>query len=139
MFFKKWVKLKGQVHIVKKQWYPLKGLITRNTHLKCQSSSTHCSKDISNVNVFKKMGQTQRSRSQCQKKWYPLKGLITKNTHVIYIKALALTVQKLLAKRRTEWQNDKQDKNNMPPDLQSRGHKKKSTWASSLNFMKAIF
>ena len=51
------------------------------------------------------------------------------------IKALALTVQKLLARlkfqrggqndsyRMTEWQNDRQDKNNMPPDLRSRGHK----------------
>ena len=26
--------------------------------------------------------------------------------------------------RMTEWQNDRQDKNNMPPDLRSRGHKK---------------
>ena len=26
--------------------------------------------------------------------------------------------------RMTELQNDRQDKNNMPPDLQSRGHKK---------------
>ena len=58
------------------------------------------------------------------------------------IKALALTIQKLLARlkfqrggqndritewqndRMTEWQNDRQDKNNMPPDLRSRGHKK---------------
>ena len=61
------------------------------------------------------------------------------------IKALALTVQKLLARlkfqrggqndrmtelqndRITEWQNDRQDKNNMPPDLRSRGHKKTYT------------
>ena len=41
------------------------------------------------------------------------------------IKALALTGPKLLArlKFQTEWQNDRQDKNNMPPDLRSRGHK----------------
>ena len=26
--------------------------------------------------------------------------------------------------RVTEWQNDRQDKNNMPPDLRSRWHKK---------------
>ena len=47
------------------------------------------------------------------------------------IKALAFTVQKLLARlkfqrewqndRMMEWRNDRQDKNNMPPDLQSRG------------------
>ena len=49
------------------------------------------------------------------------------------IKGLALTVQKLLRRlkfqrggpndRMTELQNDRQDKNNMPPDLRSRGHK----------------
>ena len=51
------------------------------------------------------------------------------------IKALALTVQRLLARlkfqrggqlqndRMTKLQNDRQDKNNMPPDLRSRGHK----------------
>ena len=45
------------------------------------------------------------------------------------IKALALTVQKLLAKLNVQrgGQNDRQDKNNMPPDLQSRGHKNKIT------------
>ena len=42
---------------------------------------------------------------------------------MLNIKALALTVQKLLARLKTEWQNyritdlqnDRQDKNNMPP------------------------
>ena len=33
---------------------PRKGLITRNIHVKYQSSSTHCSKVISNVKIFKK-------------------------------------------------------------------------------------
>ena len=41
------------------------------------------------------------------------------------IKALALNVQKLLARLKFQrgGQNDRQDKNNMPPDLRSRGHK----------------
>ena len=54
------------------------------------------------------------------------------------IKALAPTVQKLLARLKFQrggqndsmtelqnGQNDRQDKNNMPPDLRFRGHKKK--------------
>ena len=45
------------------------------------------------------------------------------------IKALALTVQKLLARLKFQrgGQNDRQDKNNMPPDLRSRGHKNSAT------------
>ena len=46
---------------------PWKGLITRNTHVKYQSSSTHCSKVMNKVSVFKKMGQIPRSMSQCKK------------------------------------------------------------------------
>ena len=38
----------------KKKWNPWKGLITTDTHVKYQSSSTHCSKVISRVKVFKK-------------------------------------------------------------------------------------
>ena len=36
------------------QWYPRKGLITRNTHVKYQSSSTHYSKVISKVKVLER-------------------------------------------------------------------------------------
>ena len=50
--------------------YPREGLITRNTHVKYQNSSTRCSKVISKVKV---------------------------------------------SERRTELQNIRQDKNNMPP------------------------
>ena len=50
-----------------KKRYPLKGLITRNTHVKYQNSSTHCSKVISKVKVSKKIGQTPRSRLQGKK------------------------------------------------------------------------
>ena len=33
---------------------------------------------------FSKVGQTSRSRSQCQKLWYHVKGLVTRNTYVQY-------------------------------------------------------
>ena len=47
------VKLQGQGHRVKK-WYPRKGLITGNIHVKYQSSGTHCLKVISTAKVLKK-------------------------------------------------------------------------------------
>ena len=86
--------------------------------MKYQSSSTHCSKVISKVKVFLKMGQTPSSRSQGKKQLYPRKGLITGKIHVKYQIYLALTVQKLLARLKFQrgGQNDRQDKNNMPPD-----------------------
>ena len=62
-----------------------KGLITRNTRLKYQSSRTHCSKVFSNVS-FQKMGQLQGNRVK------------NNNTHgkgifMWNIKALTLTEQ----------------------------------------------
>ena len=51
----------------KKKWYPRKGLIMGNIHVKYQSSTTHYSKGISKVKVFIKMDQTPRSRSQDKK------------------------------------------------------------------------
>ena len=45
-----------------KQWYPLKGLITRNTHVKYQSSRTHCSKVISKVKVSERRTEWQNYR-----------------------------------------------------------------------------
>ena len=41
---------------------PHKYLITGNIHVKYQSSSTHCSKVISNVKVFKKWVKLQGHR-----------------------------------------------------------------------------
>ena len=38
---------------------PTKGLITKNTRVKYQSSSTHCSKVISKVKVFKTLVKLQ--------------------------------------------------------------------------------
>ena len=46
----------------KKQWYPQKGLITRNTQVKYQSSSTHCSKVISKVKVSERRTEWQNDR-----------------------------------------------------------------------------
>ena len=60
------------------------------------------------------------------KKWYSRKGLITGNIHI-----LALTVQKLLARFKRGGQIDRQDKNNMPPDLQSQGHNNEPTFKQS--------
>ena len=36
------------------------------------------------VKVYKKVGKTSRSRSQCKKRWYHMKGLVTMNTLVQY-------------------------------------------------------
>ena len=47
--------------------YLQKDLITRDIHVKYQSSSTHYSKVISKNLSFKKVGQTFRSRLQGQK------------------------------------------------------------------------
>ena len=50
--FLKMGQLQGQGHRGKNNGTP--GFITRNTHVKYQSSSTHCSKVIRKVKVFKK-------------------------------------------------------------------------------------
>ena len=81
----------------KKQWYPQKGLITRNTHVKYQSSSTYCSKVISKVKVSERRTEWQNDR-----------------------------ITELQNDRITEWQNDRmtdRTKTICPPDLRSRGHK----------------
>ena len=100
----------------------------RNIHVKYQSRSTHCSKVIGNVKVFKKW---VKLHGQC----HTVKNngthgkVLSQGIFMCNIKALALTVQKLLARlkfqrggqnyRITELQNDRQDKNNMPPPPQS--------------------
>jgi hypothetical protein len=67
--FKKWVKLQGQGHKVKKIWYQYKDLVIKNTHMKYESPITYHSKDMANVS-FCKVGQISRSRSQGQKCCY---------------------------------------------------------------------
>ena len=70
MWYSKAPALLGQTSRSKSQgktyWYPKKTLITRNTHVKHQSSSPNCSEDLSK-DSFQKMGQTPRSRSQNKK------------------------------------------------------------------------
>ena len=75
--------------------------------LKYQSSSNHCSKIISKVKVFKEwiklQGQGHRVKNNGTHGKVLSQGILMWN-----IKALAFTVQKLLArlKFRREWQND---------------------------------
>ena len=76
--------------------FPRKGLVTRITPVKYQSSSTNCSKVISKIK-FSKMVQTSKSRSQGKKSWYPQKGLVTRNTHMKY-QSSSTHCQKLLAR-----------------------------------------
>ena len=83
--------------------FHVKRIVTMNTHVKYRCSSTHWSKIIINkVNIqFKNVGQTPRVKNAVSYgRIFSLIGLLMGN-----IKALALTVR---------WQNDRQDKNNMP-------------------------
>ena len=86
---KKWAKLQG------KKWYPQKGLITGNIHMKYQSSSTHCLKVINMVKFSKKWVklQSHRVKNNGTHRKVLSQGIIVWN-----IKALALTVLKLLAR-----------------------------------------
>ena len=52
--FHKWVKLQGQGHEVKKLWYHVKGLVTRNTHVQFESPISSCLKVMAKVKVFQK-------------------------------------------------------------------------------------
>ena len=77
--FQKKAKLQCQGHKVKPVGTHRKVLSLGKTHLKYQSSSTHCSKVTSKDNVFKT--KVKDTGSKC---WHPRKGLITRNTHVQY-------------------------------------------------------
>ena len=77
IFFFKLVKCHGQ-----KIKYQEKDLITRDIHVKYQSSSTHCSNVVSKVKVFKN-GSNSKVEITGSKIIVPTKrGLITRNTHV---------------------------------------------------------
>ena len=88
-FFLKLVKWQGQ-----KVKYQQKDLFTRGIHVKYQTSSTHCSKDISKVKVFKKWvklhSQGHRVQNNGTHRKVSSQGIFMWN-----IKPLALTVQKL--------------------------------------------
>ena len=75
----------------------MKGLITRNTHVKYQISSTHCSKVISKVKVFKKWVKLQGQGYRVKNNGTHGK-VLSQGTLMWYIKTLALTVQKILAR-----------------------------------------
>ena len=66
--------------------------------------------------------------------WVPLKMSVTMNNYVKYQKSSTLgwkVISKVIGSYRiqkdkiTELKNDRQDKNNLPSDLPSRGHKNK--------------
>ena len=103
---------------------PRKGLITRNTYVKYQRSSTHCSKVNSKIKVFKN-GSNSKVKVTGKKNNGTHRKVLSQGIFMWNIKAQALTVQKVWArlKFQREWQNDRQDKNNMPLDLWSRGNK----------------
>jgi hypothetical protein len=63
-------------------WYPRKGLVTRNTPVKCQSSSTCLSKGIAKVRVFSKV-KHQSQAQKVEKYVCPWKGLVTRNTKIL--------------------------------------------------------
>ena len=43
-------------------WFPCQGLVTRNTHVKYHSSSSHCSKFISKVKVSDRIAELRNYR-----------------------------------------------------------------------------
>ena len=75
-----------------KYWFSWKDSVTRNTQVVYQSSSPHNYIAINKVNVFKKkvklQGQGHRSKLL----------VLAESSYLINIKALALTVQNLLAR-----------------------------------------
>ena len=81
--------------------YRSKIFVSRKYHVKYQLKALVLIivilKVISQIKVFKK-GQSPRWRSQDLKCWRPRKTRVPKNTNVKYIKALALTVQKSIAR-----------------------------------------
>jgi hypothetical protein len=64
-------------------------------YLKYQSPNTFSSKDLVQVKVFSKLGQSSRSRSQDQKSWYQRKGLLIMHLYLLSIKPIVHLVQKI--------------------------------------------
>ena len=60
----------------------MKGLVTRYLRVKYESPTPYSSRDIAQVKVFLKVGQSSRSRHQ--KPWYEMKGLVIRYLHVKY-------------------------------------------------------
>ena len=56
----------------------------RYLYVKYHNPILYGSKDIAQVKVFSKLGQSSRSRSQGQKSWYQKKGLFMRYLYVKY-------------------------------------------------------
>ena len=57
--------------------HDLKDLMTRNVHVKYESSISNGSKVKTNVKVFRNVGQRSQSISQGHRPWFQLKGFIS--------------------------------------------------------------
>ena len=66
-----------------KFWHDGKGLITRNKHVKYESSTFHGSKVMAKVKVFRNVGQRSRSRSQGHRPCH-FEGFHKLNIHAKY-------------------------------------------------------
>ena len=85
----------------KNKWYPRKGLVTSNTHVKYQSTCTKCSKVIGKVKVFKE--------------WFKLQGQVDwvenmlpkESTYEISSTHCSKVISKVkVSERGTEWQTE---------------------------------
>jgi hypothetical protein len=61
-----------------------KGVFIMHLYLKYQSPNTFGSKDIAQVKVFFKLGQTSKSRSQGQTSGYQRKNLFIMHPYLLY-------------------------------------------------------
>ena len=99
--------------------------------MKYQSSSSHCSKVISKVKVFKKwdklQGQVHRVKNDGTHRKVLSKGILMWNS-----KALALTVQKLLARLKFKrgGQNDRTGQKQYAPQYSISGASQKGLMSS---------
>ena len=62
----------------------MKGLVTRNIHVKYEIPISHGSQFMTKVKVFEKYVKLPRSRSLGQNLWNDMKGLVTRNTYKKY-------------------------------------------------------
>ena len=62
----------------------MKGLVTRNTHVKYESPSSSGKKVMAKVKSRSNFKAKSRSRSLGKKLWYDVKGLVTRNAQMQY-------------------------------------------------------
>ena len=137
---------------------------TPRSRSQCQKNSTNVGKVLPlatlmwNIKAIVIIVQKLFARLKFKKKWVKLQGqahrvknngfhgkILSQVIRMWNTKTLALTVQKVWARikflragqndRVSEWQNDRQDKNNMLPDLRSRGHKNCSVFPSKMYYI----